>query len=295
MNIFVLIKTVRYVYAQSGTDIGKNYIGPDDVIPIVNPLDEYALEFALMVKDRLPKAQVTAVSVGDGSAAGGLKKCLAMGADKAVHIYCRDIEDFDSWAVAATLSSWLQGRPVDLVLAGRQAIDGHAGLVGPYLAEMLRIPHVDGVVKLDVERENNTATIYRAVERGNREIMECRLPALFTIARNMAGPRYPTLAGRIRTEKQTIEKVPIEQLTSPDRPLSSELNLVLQESVSNPKPKRTTRAPVQQKMSATDRMRLLLKGGKKQHKDKSKLIDADSDEAISRIERVLRDHELIED
>ena len=295
MKIIVLIKTVHYVCSQTGTEIGNNYIGPDDVIPIINPLDEYAIEFALLLKDQFPDTRVAAVTLGDSSAEDGLKKCLAMGADKAVHVCCRDIEKFDSWAVAATLSSLMQQQSFDLILAGRQAIDSQAGLVGPYLAEMLKIPQVSGVVKLDVDRNAKKMLLQRAVERGNRQILECRLPALLTIDKNIMRPRYPTLAGRIRMEKQPIEKVMIEKLANPDKPSFSDRNLVVTERISNPKPKQKAKPPAQQKISAADRIRLLMKGVKKERKDESKLIDADSDTAIFEIERILRKHEIMVD
>jgi len=295
MNIFVLIKTVHFVCSQTGTEIGKNYIGTDDVIPIINPLDEFAIEFALLIKDQSPETRITAVSLGDKSAEDGLKKCLAMGVDKAVHLFCQDVEKFDSWAVAETLSFFIRQQSVDLILAGRQAIDSHAGLVGPYLAEMLRIPHVSGVVALEVDRNAKKTLLQRVVERGDREILECGFPVLLTIEKNIMRPRYPTLAGRLRAAKQTIEKVRIEELTEPGKRPSSDCNLVVIEGISNPKPKRKARPPVQQKISAADRMRLLMKGGKKERQEDSKLIDADSDDAIHQIERILREHEILVD
>ncbi|RJQ57486.1 MAG: electron transfer flavoprotein beta subunit/FixA family protein [Desulfobacteraceae bacterium] len=297
MKVVVLIKTVQYVYAQTGTEIGKNYIGPDDVIPIINPLDAYALEFALSLKDKFPDAQITAATLGGSSARDGLKKCLAVGADKAVHVCCpdSDMERFDSWTVAATLSSWMRQYPYDLILTGKQAIDGHSGLAGPYLAEILDLPHVSGVVKLDLDRENKKALLQRAVERGDREILECRLPALFTIDRNILAPRYPTLSGRIKAEKKTIETVPMEALVYVDKTPSSDLNWIVTESISSPKPKQKSKPPAQKKISAADRLQLLMKGGKKERKEDSKLIDADSDKAISEIERILKEHEIVVD
>jgi electron transfer flavoprotein beta subunit len=295
MNIFVLVKTVHFVCSQTGTDISKNYVGPDDVIPIVNPLDEFAVEFALMIKDQMPDTRITAVTLGNQSADNGLKKCLAMGVDEAVHLFCSDVERFDSWTVAGALSFFMRQQSFDLVLAGRQAIDTHAGLAGPYLAEMLQIPRVSGVVALEVKRNDRKVLLQRAVERGNREVLECRLPALLTIEKNIMNPRYPTLAGRLRAEKQPIEKVRIEDLAEPDASPTSEHNIVVIESISNPKPKRKARPPVQKKMSAADRMRLLMKGGKKERQQDSKLIDADSDEAIHQVERILREHEILVD
>jgi electron transfer flavoprotein beta subunit len=295
MNIFVLVKTVHFVCSQTGTDISKNYVGPEDVIPIVNPLDEFAAEFALLIKDQIPDTRITAVTLGDQSADIGLKKCLAMGVDEAVQLFCSDVEKFDSWTVAGALSSFLRQQSFDLVLAGRQAIDTHAGLVGPYLAEMLKIPHVSGVVALEVDKHAKKTLLQRTVERGNREILECDLPALLTVDKNIMKPRYPTLAGRLTAAKQSIERVRIEEFIGSDASPVSKHNLVVIESISNPKPKRKARPPLQKKISAADRMRLLMKGGKKERQQDSKLIDADSHEAIQQIERILREHEIVTD
>ena len=86
MKIVVCIKQVKFIYAQTGTDPKQNFIGPDDFVRIINPLDESAVEEALRIKEKHKDAEVIVISLGDRFAEEGLRKCLSIGADKAIHL-----------------------------------------------------------------------------------------------------------------------------------------------------------------------------------------------------------------
>jgi electron transfer flavoprotein beta subunit len=293
MKVVVLAKQVKHVYAQTGTDPKGNFIGPDDIVRIINPLDELALEEALRIKERNGDTEVTVISLGDGSAEDGLRKCLSMGADKAIHIYDEDYGELDAWMTATALAYSIRDRDFKLILGGRRAIDDNGGLVGPYVAEILGIPHVSGVVKLELDGEGEGVLVHRAVERGNREVMECSIPALFTVEKGINVPRYPTLPGILRAENQPIERVEIEDLNLPLKPFGPARNLTETISLSNPKPKKRSGGLADAALSASDRLRLVMGGGDTETKGESTLVEGGTDEALSEIERVLRESGIL--
>src|SRR5512138_2169152 len=123
MKIGVLIKTVRFVAAQTGTDRSSNNICPEDIIHMLNPLDEVALEYALALKDRTAGVTVVAISLGDRFADEGLRRALAMGADDAIHVQCEEHERLDAMAKSALLARVCERERCDLILCGETSID----------------------------------------------------------------------------------------------------------------------------------------------------------------------------
>ena len=292
MNIIVLLKTVKYVYAQTGTDISKNYIGDDDIIHILNPLDEFAVEAALQMKDKYDHVHILALSLGDQFAEDGLRRSLAMGADHAVHIYRDSDAALDPWATATILSSHIQNKPYDLILAGRQAIDDHAGLVGPYVAEQLRIPHVSGIVHLEPDEGLKRVSLHRAVERGNREIWECALPALFTVEKSSVIPRHPNLQGILRSKRQAIERLAVVEDDASPSAFGSDTGFNMTETVklSNPKPKRKPESRPPTALSAADRLKMVMNRGKAEDKEEKKILAGNTDRALLETERLLEEN-----
>jgi electron transfer flavoprotein beta subunit len=293
MKVIVFVKRIEYVYAQTGTDPKGNFIGPDDIVRIINPLDELALEEGLRVKERHEGTEVIVVSMGDGFAEDGLRKCLSMGADKAIHIYDQDYGRLDAWMTAMALAYSIRNRDFQLIFCGRRAIDDNRGLVGPYIAEILGIPHVSGVVKLEMNGEGEKVLVHRAVERGNREIMECTIPALFMVEKGINVPRYPTLPGILRAQNQPVERVEIKDLGLPLESFGPALNLTETISLSNPKPKKRSGGLADAALSASDRLRLVMGGGDTETQGESTLVEGTTDEALSEIERVLKESAIL--
>jgi electron transfer flavoprotein beta subunit len=160
----------------------------EGVPSIINPEDKNALEEALKLKESMG-ANVVVVSMGPPQAEDALREALAMGADEAILLSDRAFAGADTWATATTLGYALKKiADFDLVLAGRQAIDGDTAQVGPQLAEFLKVPQVTYVRELTVEGGKVRAK--RAVEDGYEDI-EAALPALLTITKEANAPRYP--------------------------------------------------------------------------------------------------------
>lgn len=293
MKVIVFVKQIKHVYAQTGSDPRGNFIGPDDIVRIMNPLDELAVEEALRIKGRFEDTEVAVISLGDGSAEDGLRKCLSMGTDEAIHIYDEEYEKLDAWMTATVLAASVRDRDFQVILCGRRAIDDNGGLVGPYVAEILGIPHVSGVVKLEMDGESKGVLVHRVVERGNREVMECTIPALFTVEKGINVPRYPALPGILRAQIQPIGRLEIEDLKLPLKPFGPALNLTETISLSNPKPKKRSGGLADATLSASDRLRLVMGGGDTETKGESTLVEGGTDEALSEIERVLRESGIL--
>jgi electron transfer flavoprotein beta subunit len=158
---------------------------------IINPEDKNALEEALRLKEEMG-AKVVVVSMGPPQAEDALREALAMGADEAILLTDRCFAGADTWATATTLGMALNKvGDFDLVVAGRQAIDGDTAQVGPQLAEYLKVPQITYVREFTID--NGKIRVKRATEDGYEDI-ETQLPALLTITKEANAPRYPHAA-----------------------------------------------------------------------------------------------------
>jgi electron transfer flavoprotein beta subunit len=173
---------------------------------VVNPYDEFALEAALQTKERIG-AEVTVLSLRSHAsqrAEDALRTCLAMGADKAVLLADPAFEGGDSLATATALAAALRRLSFDLILCGKQAVDDDGGAVGIQVAELLGIPHVAVVNKLDLDVEGRMVVAHRQIE-GGLEIMEVPLPAVITCQKGLNEPRYPSLPGIMKAKQKPLE------------------------------------------------------------------------------------------
>lgn len=187
MKIVVMIKQVPDTN-EVRLDRRTGTLIREGVPSIINPEDKNALEEALKVKETRG-AKVVVVSMGPPQAEDALREALAMGADEAILLTDRAFAGADTWATATTLGMALQKiGDYDLVLAGRQAIDGDTAQVGPQLAEYLNVPQVTYVREFTVDEGKVVAQ--RVLEDGYEEI-EATLPALLTITKEANEPRYP--------------------------------------------------------------------------------------------------------
>lgn len=192
MDIVVLIKQVPNT-TEVKLDPKTGNLIREGMESIVNPDDLHALEAALCLKDA-HGAKVTVLSMGPVQAVDALSEALAMGADAAVLLSDRAFAGADTWATSFTLGKAIQKiGPFDLILCGRQAIDGDTAQVGPQVAEYLDIPHVSYVFDME-EIETDHVIVKRRLEDGYERV-SCRLPALLTVIGEMNTPRYPVMSG----------------------------------------------------------------------------------------------------
>jgi len=190
--------TAKINPAPDGKSIDKTGVGF-----IINPYDEFAVEECLRLKEK-NGGEVIVVSLGGDAHKETLRKALAMGADKAVLL--KDESVRDSFGIARALADYIKEIGPDAVFFGKQSIDGDDAAIGPMVAEMLALPSVSVVVKLEIAGVNVVAE--REIEGGHEKV-ETKLPAVFTAQKGLNEPRYPSLKGIMSAKSKPIdERVP---------------------------------------------------------------------------------------
>lgn len=175
----------------------------DGVPSILNNDDANALEQALQIKDANPDTTVTVLTMGPPQAREMLQECLAMGADEAILLSDRALGGSDTWATSNALAAGLRkAGPFDLILAGRQAIDGDTAQVGPQIAEKMGLPQVTYVKEFELE--GDMVTVKRALEDGY-EKLRVKLPCVLTAIKELNTPRYMSVPGILRAAKAEIQ------------------------------------------------------------------------------------------
>ena len=199
MNIVVCVKQVPDT-AEMRIDPVTNNLVRDGVTNIMNPYDQYALETALELKDQLG-AKVTVLTMGPPQASVVSKDCVAVGVDEACLISDRAFGGADTLATSAALANSIKhlGIP-DLILCGRQAIDGDTAQVGPEIAEHLDLPQVTGALKVKVEGDEVI------VDRDNEytsQTLSMKMPCVVTV---MRAPelRFPSIKGKMKARRAQI-------------------------------------------------------------------------------------------
>ena len=174
----------------------------EGVEAIVNPLDLYAIEAALRLREARG-GEVIALSMGPPTAAKALREALAMGVDSAVLLSDKAFAGSDTWATSYTLAAAIRRlAPYDLVVCGERATDGDTGQVGPGLAALLGLPVLTYVSKLEIVSDG-VCRAHRLVEDGY-EVLEMTLPGVVTVLKEVANPRLPTLRGKRRAKAEEI-------------------------------------------------------------------------------------------
>lgn len=200
MDIVVCIKQVPDT-TEVKIDPQTNTMIRQGVPSIVNPFDKNALEAALQLKEKYG-GKVTAISMGPPQAKDALKECLAMGADEAVLLSDRAFGGADTLATSRAIAAGIEKiEHYDLIICGKQAIDGDTAQVGPEVAEHLGLPQVTYVAKIEVIEGG--LRLEREHEDGY-EVVEAPLPVLLTVVKSINEPRYPTVRGTMRANQREI-------------------------------------------------------------------------------------------
>lgn len=201
MKIIVCIKQVPES-ASVKIDPNTHTLIRQGIKSIINPFDMNAIEAALQLKES-QSGQVVVISMGPPQAEEALREAISLGVDEAILLSDRAFAGADTLATSYTLSMGIKkiGK-FDMIICGKQAIDGDTAQVGPELAEILNIPQVCWVKKI-VEIKNQTIVVERALEDGY-EVVETQLPALLTVVKEINEPRLPSLRGKLNAKKKEI-------------------------------------------------------------------------------------------
>ncbi|MBL7126536.1 MAG: electron transfer flavoprotein subunit beta/FixA family protein [Dehalococcoidales bacterium] len=209
MNVVVCLKQVPGT-TQVKIDPRTNILIRHGIENIINPFDTYAIEEGVRLRERTG-GKVTAISMGPPQAETALREAVSLGADEGILLSDPAFAGADTWATSYTISAALRKLvQYDLVICGRQTLDGDTGQVGPQLAEMLALPFIAYVSQIE-EIADGSLRVQRMVEDGY-EVMECSLPAVITVVKEINTPRLPSLRGIARSKSATISVWGTEEL-----------------------------------------------------------------------------------
>ena len=204
LDIIICAKHVpETAEAELKIDVTGKNIDKTGLVFDINEWDDYALEEAVRIKEK-QGGTVAAITVGAEDSDSTLRKCMARGADKAIRMTDPKFNGSDGFATARILHSAIKNLHYDLILTGTQAGDDGSSVVGPVLAELLKIPHVTMVKK--IELGTGVAKVSRELEGGLEEQVDIKLPAVFSVQTGLNEPRYVSIMG-IRKAMQKEIKV----------------------------------------------------------------------------------------
>jgi electron transfer flavoprotein beta subunit len=209
MNIVVCLKQVPGT-TNVKIDPQTNTLIRQGIENIINPFDTYALEEGVRLKEK-HGGKVTVITMGPPQAEAALREAISLGADEAILLSDIAFAGADTWATAYTLSRAITKLgQYDIIICGRQTVDGDTGQVGPELAEMLDMPFVAYVSQIE-ETAEGYIRLQRMVEDGH-EVIETTLPAVITVVKEINVPRLPSLRGIARSKSASIPTWGIQEL-----------------------------------------------------------------------------------
>lgn len=208
MNIIVCIKQVPDT-AEVRINPETNTLIREGVPSIINPYDLHAIEAALQIKEKTG-AKVTVITMGPPQAEDALREAISMGADDVRLISDRAFAGADTWATSYTLYKAIEKLGYDIILCGKQAIDGDTAQVGPEVAEFLNIPHITYIRRIE-DVSDKSIKVQRLMDDGY-DVVESQLPVLLTVVKELNTPRLPSLKGKMAAKKAVITKMDLNAI-----------------------------------------------------------------------------------
>lgn len=260
MEIVVCIKQVPDT-TEVRINPETNTLIREGVPSIINPFDENAIEEAIRMRDK-NGGKVTVITMGPPQAKEALKQAIAMGADDVILVSDRAFAGSDTWATSYTLAQTIKtlGK-IDLIICGKQAIDGDTAQVGPGISEWLNIPQVTFAVKVEVLGDK--LKVERLLEEIN-EVVEVPMPCVITVVKQINEPRIPSLKGMMRAKKIEIKTLS-----------ASDINAELQKTGHNGSPTR------------------VVKIFTPPHKSQGEMLSGSTDEVVSQLVSKLKERKLV--
>ena len=212
MKIVVCIKQVPEITDVS-VDPETGTLIREGVSSILNPFCEYALDHAALLKSAIEDTEIIAVTMGPPQARSALYRCLELGADRALLISDRKFAGADTWATALTLAAAIKAAEpdFDLILMGKQAIDGDTAQVGPEVAEILNLPQIMYGVDMQVTPNQKRLRVKRETETGY-EILEARLPLVVSASKGESVRRVPSFQDVMDARKKDLSIMTADDL-----------------------------------------------------------------------------------
>ncbi|NLI29202.1 MAG: electron transfer flavoprotein subunit beta/FixA family protein [Nitrospiraceae bacterium] len=213
MQIVVCIKQVPDT-AEVRINPETNTLIREGVPSIINPYDVHAIEAALQIREQTG-GKVIVITMGPPQAEEALREAIAMGADDVRLISDRMFAGSDTWATSYTLFKAIQKIGADIILCGKQAIDGDTAQVGPNIAEYLNIPHIAYIKKIE-DVTGTSMRVQRLMDDGY-DVIETPLPVLLTVVKELNVPRLPSLKGKMAAKKAVIPRMTAQDIEAEEQ------------------------------------------------------------------------------
>jgi len=232
MNILVCIKQVPDSFETLQINERTGLVGlPLNTAFRMNRFDEFALEEALLMKERLSGALVHALSVGPERVSDTVQRALGMGADHGIHILDSSEGYISPLIVASVIAAFARTRRYDIILTGAMAEDTMACQTGQLVAALLDLPCATSVMKEEIDLDREQIVVEREIEGGSRERMQIKMPAVLTVQPGINHPRYPSFSKVMRARSYAQERIRAQNLT-PEEPRESSLGMQIPEPAS---------------------------------------------------------------
>jgi len=211
LKSLVCLKQVPDTESQIKVNADGTGIVTDGIKYVINPYDEFSVEEALKQKEKNKAGDVTIIGIGPDRVTEAIRTALAMGADKGIHVNDEQVNSGEPYVIAQTLAAVIKGLEYDIIFCGHRAIDDDFGEAGAMLSELLGLPQVTLVTKVEVSADKKSATVERDIE-GGKEIVEVSLPCVVTSQKGLNEPRYASLPGIMKAKKKPIDKKSVADL-----------------------------------------------------------------------------------
>lgn len=214
MKILVCIKQVPDMESKFKVDAAGTWYDNADLAWRMNEYDEYAVEQAVQLKEQLGEGDITVLSIGPDKVKEAMKKALAMGCDRGVHVSDDTVSSKEPYQIGSIIAAFAGDQGFDVIFTGMQSQDRGSGQVGVLVGELLGVPSVTTVVSF--EFEGGSVTAKRELEGGIKAVVNVATPALFTCQLGLNTPRYPTLPNIMKAKKKELLTIPVDDLLNVD-------------------------------------------------------------------------------
>ena len=206
MKILVSVKQVPDMESRFKVNESGDWYSEADLAFRMNEYDEYAVEQAVQLREQLGEGtELTVLSIGPDRVQEAIKKALAMGCDRGVHVKSADVHKRDPWQGASIIAAYAKDKNYDFVFTGMQSPDRGSAQVGATVAELLG--YACATTLVDFKYADGAITGKRELEGGVKAVVKLSLPALVTCQLGLNVPRYPTLPNIMKAKKKEIESV----------------------------------------------------------------------------------------
>ncbi len=210
MKILICIKQVPDMESRFKLNDAGTWYSDQDLAWRMNEYDEFAVEQAIQLREQSGDSEVVVLSVGSDRVKETMKKALAMGADRGVHIQDDASYEKDPFQIASAIAAYAGDQNFDVIFTGMQSQDRGSAQVGVLLAGLLGMPAATTIVGFDYDGGN--ATVRRELEGGLKSVVKVALPALFTCQLGLNTPRYPTLPNIMKAKRKELVSLPVADL-----------------------------------------------------------------------------------